>query len=103
MLCLLGYARMTLTDSGGLQKEAFFSGCPCITLRDETEWVETIQGKGNILAGVNPDAIREAVLTWESRFLEGKADFSTRVAALFGDGHAADKIREALLAFRRTV
>jgi UDP-GlcNAc3NAcA epimerase len=103
MLCLVRYARMTLTDSGGLQKEAFFLECPCITLREETEWVETIQGKGNILAGVNPDAIRAAVLTWENRFLEGKTDFSTSVAASFGDGHAADKVRDALLAFRQSV
>jgi UDP-GlcNAc3NAcA epimerase len=103
MLRLVRYARMTLTDSGGVQKEAFFLGCPCITLREETEWVETIQGEGNILAGVKPDAIRDAVLTWESRFLEGTADFSTSVAASFGDGHAADKVRDALLTFRRSV
>jgi UDP-N-acetylglucosamine 2-epimerase len=103
MLRLVRSARLTLTDSGGVQREAFFLGCPCITLREETEWVETVQGKGNILTGAKPDAIREAVLTWESRFLEGTADFSASVAASFGDGHAADKVRDALLAFRQSV
>lgn len=101
MLCLVAQARMTLTDSGGLQKEAFFLGCPCITLREETEWVETIHGGGNILAGVEPARIRAAVSTWKSRFTAGKTDFSAKVTALFGNGHAADQIRNALLAFRQ--
>jgi hypothetical protein len=56
-----------------------------------------------MLAGVNPDAIRAAVLTWESRLLAGKADFSSSVAASFGDGQAADKIRDALLAFLQAI
>jgi UDP-GlcNAc3NAcA epimerase len=99
MLRLIAHARMLLTDSGGLQKEAFFLGCPCVTLREETEWVETIHGEGNILAGVTPDAIRAAVLKWEDRILRGKPDFSSEAAAWFGDGHAADKTTHALLAF----
>jgi UDP-GlcNAc3NAcA epimerase len=98
MLCLVAHARVTLADSGGLQKEAFFLGCPCVTLREETEWVETIRGGGNILAGVEPNKICEAVSTWESRFPTGKAGFSAEMTAAFGDGHAADKIRDALLA-----
>jgi UDP-GlcNAc3NAcA epimerase len=102
-LCLVGQAAMLLTDSGGLQKEAFFLGCPCITLRDETEWIETVQGGGNILAGVEPEAIRAAVSTWEARALAGPSDFSAAVAAAFGDGHAADRILDAIVALARAV
>ena len=54
MISLVSHARIVLTDSGGLQKEAFFLGRPCITLRDETEWVETVSGGGNVVAGTDP-------------------------------------------------
>jgi UDP-N-acetylglucosamine 2-epimerase len=98
MLCLLRHARMTLTDSGGLQKEAFFLGCPCITLREETEWIETVQGAGNIVAGVDPMEIRAAVLTWQSRLSGGMVNFAAAAGASFGDGRAADRIVPVLLA-----
>jgi UDP-GlcNAc3NAcA epimerase len=99
MLCLVSHARMMLTDSGGLQKETFFLGCPCITLREETEWVETVQGGGNLVAGVEPDAILGAVSVWEDRLSAGTAAFATAVTAAFGNGHAAEQIRDVLLAF----
>ena len=54
-------AEAILTDSGGIQNEAYFLGVPCITLRDETEWVETVQEGRNVLTGANPKAIVEAV------------------------------------------
>jgi UDP-GlcNAc3NAcA epimerase len=99
MLSLVAHARMLFTDSGGLQKEAFFLGCPTITLRDETEWTETVQAGANILAGVDPNRIRAGRCSWESRLSSGKPDFSAKIAESFGDGRAAEKIRAALLGF----
>jgi UDP-GlcNAc3NAcA epimerase len=99
MLSLVAHARMLFTDSGGLQKEAFFLDCPTITLREETEWMETVEAGANILAGVDPTRIRAARCSWEARLSSGKPDFSGKVAESFGDGHAAEKIRTALLSF----
>jgi UDP-N-acetylglucosamine 2-epimerase len=61
MLKIQQSAKVILTDSGGIQKEAYWLGVPCITLRDETEWVETIQSGWNILAGARNRAILEGV------------------------------------------
>jgi UDP-GlcNAc3NAcA epimerase len=57
-------ARAILTDSGGLQKEAYWSGVPCITLRDETEWTETVDAGWNVLVGADTDRIVAAVKTF---------------------------------------
>jgi len=88
MLSLLTGAHKVLTDSGGLQKEAYFLGKPCITIREETEWIETLHDNWNILAGTNPDKIMDAVL------LETP---TTPQSAAFGDGHAAEKIISFLI------
>lgn len=61
MLSLVSHARGVLTDSGGLQKEAIWLGVPCVTLRDETEWVETTERGWNTIAGADPDRIEAAV------------------------------------------
>jgi UDP-GlcNAc3NAcA epimerase len=61
MLLLEGRARFILTDSGGVQKEAYFARVPCVTLREETEWVETLENRCNVLTGADENAIVEAV------------------------------------------
>jgi UDP-GlcNAc3NAcA epimerase len=92
MIALVARARIVLTDSGGLQKEAFFLGRPCVTLRDETEWVETVKGGGNIVAGTDPQRILGAVNAWDARLASGNLDLSAAVREAFGDGAASARI-----------
>jgi len=80
-------ARMILTDSGGVQKEAYWLRIPCITLRDETEWVETVQAGWNIIAAADSARIVQAV-----RAFKAPADHPP----LYGDGHAAERIAALL-------
>ena len=61
MVAMSKAARMILTDSGGLQKEAYWLGVPCVTLRDQTEWVETVDSGWNMLAGADREKIIHAV------------------------------------------
>lgn len=80
-------AKKILTDSGGVQKEAFFYGVPCITLRDKTEWLETVEADWNILVGVDKKKITQAINDfWPSG---ERRDY-------YGDGRAAFKIVEIL-------
>ena len=95
MLRLEENARMILTDSGGVQKEAFFLKVPCITLRDETEWVETVRAGWNIITGASTERIKEAgsVLTgWNREVPPFGFEEATRQAFPYGDGKAAEKI-----------
>lgn len=86
---LLMNARLVLTDSGGLQKEAAFHSVPCVTLRDETEWTELVDAGLNRIAGADVETIVRSAR--EARWPE-----SGLPAGLYGDGHAADSIAEAL-------
>lgn len=99
MLTLVDHSAMTLTDSGGLQKEAFFLGSPCVTMREETEWEETVGCGANVLVGSDPTAIQTAVVDWRQRYPEGKGKFSEAAKAAFGNGNAAIEICKALTNF----
>lgn len=90
MLYLTLHADKVLTDSGGLQKEAYFLGKQCITLRTETEWVETMHDNWNIITGSDPGKIVRAILADSPKAPVNKD---------FGDGNAAGVILESLLRF----
>jgi UDP-N-acetylglucosamine 2-epimerase len=84
MLMLERNARMILTDSGGVQKEAYWLDVPCVTLRDETEWVETLETGWNVLTGTDPARIVEAVTKRVLPPAESKPQ-------LYGDGRVAER------------
>jgi UDP-GlcNAc3NAcA epimerase len=88
MLALVGGARGVVTDSGGLQKEAYWLGVPCITLRPSTEWVDTVLAGANTL--VDPDDPSRLPEVLE------QASFPLGAPRLYGDGHAAASIADAL-------
>jgi UDP-GlcNAc3NAcA epimerase len=83
MLALEKNARLVLTDSGGVQKEAYFLGVPCVTLREETEWVETTEAGWNLLAGASAPRIVDAVRRFRP---EGERP------QVFGDAKASQRI-----------
>jgi UDP-GlcNAc3NAcA epimerase len=87
MIALEANAAKILTDSGGVQKEALWVGVPCITLRDETEWVETVELGWNTLTGTDPDRILAAIAAPRPDGL---------IPPIYGNGHAAEVIAEIL-------
>ncbi|MBP9989946.1 MAG: UDP-N-acetylglucosamine 2-epimerase (non-hydrolyzing) [Bacteroidales bacterium] len=90
MIHLIQHSQLIMTDSGGLQKEAYFFEKKCVTLREETEWVELVEVNANKLVGADYSDIIEGV----NSMLAHPADFS---AKLYGDGHTGDAIVEYLL------
>ena len=88
MLMLLSKCRMVLTDSGGLQKEAYLSGKYCLTLRDQTEWTELVKAGANSLVGPHSKKIVDAFKKNLSK--------NVKVKPLYGNGDAAYKIAKRL-------
>jgi len=80
-------ARIILTDSGGMQKEAYFFEVPCITLRPETEWVETVEAGGNVVVSSEPSLIVQKVSIMQPFQAE---------RGVFGDGRAGERILRTL-------
>lgn len=87
MIALEMHACKIVTDSGGVQKEAFFVHKPCITMRDETEWVETVQSGWNVVAGTDKDKIIDGIVNFKP---------TNKQENIFGDGMAAKKIIDIL-------
>jgi len=86
MIALVSRAAALFTDSGGLQKEAFVLKVPCVTLREETEWLETLEDGWNVLAGSDPEKIAKSA----------RRLMPLRQGQPYGDGHAAQNIVRAL-------
>jgi UDP-N-acetylglucosamine 2-epimerase (non-hydrolysing) len=98
-LKLIKNAKLVLTDSGGMQKEAFWLKTPCVTLRENTEWSETIQLEANHLTGANTQKICETV----KEILEDGEQINKKLQSLpnpFGDGKSSQKIIEAIKSFQ---
>jgi UDP-N-acetylglucosamine 2-epimerase len=90
---LARHARAVLTDSGGVQKEAYLLGVPCITLRDTTEWVETVEAGWNVLVDLDRDAALAAL----------ERTPPAERPQLYGGGHAAERVRDAVSAYTARV
>ena len=85
--CLASQARVIVTDSGGLQKEAYWLGVPCVTARPSTEWIDTVELGANVLVDDDPDRLADAV---------ANARMPADLPPLYGDGRASARIAEAL-------
>jgi UDP-GlcNAc3NAcA epimerase len=87
MAALTSQARVVVTDSGGLQKEAYWYGVPCVTARPSTEWVDTVEAGANVLVDDDPERLAAAVAA---------AQMPLERPVLYGDGHASERIASVL-------
>jgi UDP-N-acetylglucosamine 2-epimerase len=87
MAALVSQARVVVTDSGGLQKEAYWYAVPCVTARPSTEWLDTVEVGANVLVDDDPDLLAAAVAA--ARMPAERPD-------LYGDGHAAERVAASL-------
>jgi UDP-GlcNAc3NAcA epimerase len=87
MAALASQARVIVTDSGGLQKEAYWYGVPCVTARPSTEWVDTVEVGANVLVDDDPERLAAAVAA---------ARLPDDLPELYGDGHASERVAAAL-------
>jgi UDP-GlcNAc3NAcA epimerase len=92
MVWLIDNCALVMTDSGGLQKEAYFFSKPCITLRDETEWVELVEAGVNVIVGADKKKISAAYKDIINHSINSSFDLS-----LFGDGQASEKIVRGII------
>jgi UDP-N-acetylglucosamine 2-epimerase len=88
MAALASQARVIVTDSGGLQKEAYWYGVPCVTARPSTEWVDTVEQGANVLVDDDPEQLAAEV---------ARARMPSGLPPLYGDGHASERVASALL------
>jgi UDP-GlcNAc3NAcA epimerase len=87
LAALASNARVIVTDSGGLQKEAYWYGVPCVTARPSTEWVDTVEVGANVLVDDDPELLADAV---------ARAEMPAQRPQLYGDGHASERIATIL-------
>jgi UDP-GlcNAc3NAcA epimerase len=92
MTCLVRACRAVITDSGGLQKEAFLASVPCVTMRGETEWVETVEAGWNRLVGLDPGAATVAL-----EELPHPGDRVSPAAEIYGGGQAGKRVAASIV------